>query len=134
MEVLYYVGDIPMEGYHFNGYKDPRKIEYVLKQLNEPIEGSKSKIIQYCHHLMQEKEMTDDIIVTLNELDYGSEKIVMEDKEYFITGKATQLNKVNTAILAAVVARKYPEILTQIELNSKELLEKYRPRLERRQV
>ena len=129
-----YVGEIPMDGYHFEGYKDPRKIEYVLKQLTEPIEGSKEKITQYCHLLLQGIETTDEVIITLDEPDFGSERIILDDKEYFLTGKQTQLNKVNTAIMAAVVSRKYKEILTSTELNSGPLLEKYKPRLERRAV
>jgi len=129
-----YIGDIPMDGYHFDGYKDPRKIEYVLKQLTEPIEGSKEKITQYCHLLLQGIETTDEVIITLDEPEFGSEVIALEDKEYFLTGRQTQLNKVNTAIMAAVVSRTYKEILTPVEINSASLLEKYRPRLERRQV
>jgi len=129
-----YIGEVPMDGYHFEGYKDPRKIEYILKQLTEPIEGSKEKIAQYCHILLQGMETTNEVIVTLDEPTFGSERMVVEDIEYFFTGKQTQLNRVNTVIIAAVVARKYPEILTQEELNSKKLLEKYKPRLKRRQV
>ena len=129
-----YIGEIPMGGYHFDEYKDPRKIEYVLKQLNEPIEGSKKKITQYCHYFLQDEETTDTVIITLDEQGFGSEIIALEDREYFLTGKPTKLNRVNIAILARVVSSKYPEILTQVELNSKDLLEKYKPRLERKKV
>ena len=129
-----YLGDIPMEGYYFDGYKDPRNIEYVLQQLTEPIEGSREKIVQYSHILLRDLETPDEIIITLDEAGFGSENIVLEDKEYFLTGKATQLNKVNIAIMAAVVSKKYKEILTVQELQALENLEKIKPRLVRRRV